>query len=295
MNKKKNVILIDGHSYLYRSYYGLFKNRHQYYHLDDIIYQILYIFKTMFIKYKPNKFIIIFDKDKKNFRNKIFEPYKKNRKKMPEKLKIQIPILIKILNNIGIPVISIPNVEADDVIGTISKQEEKKNRHVFIGTSDKDLTQLVNKNIHIINNMNNSILTENEVKKKYGVYPNFMIDFLSLVGDVSDNIPGVKGIGKTIAIKLINKIGPIKKIYKNLSKIHQMEFRGHQNIIKKLCDGKDMAFLSYQLIQLKFNVNIDKKYLPFNLKQLFQPCQYYNVKYINIIHDMKKIILNNQK
>ncbi|QCI27269.1 5'-3' exonuclease H3TH domain-containing protein [Buchnera aphidicola] len=291
--KKKVIILIDGNSYLYRVYYARLKNTNKNILCFQVIYNILYIFKKILIQYKPKKFIIIFDSKKKNFRNKIFKNYKNNRPKMPDILK-KISLKIKnILLNIGIPVIIIPKFEADDIIGTISKLAEKNGDYVLIGTCDKDLTQLVNKNIYILNNISNTILNSQDIYKKYGVNPNLMIDFLSLIGDQSDNIPGVLGIGKKTASILLNNIGCIKNIYNNIYKILSIKMKGRKNVIKKLYYGKKMAFLSYKLAKIKIDVKLNVKYKTLNLHSLFYPCTYDNYKYINIIYDIKNIIFNN--
>lgn len=292
MYKKKIVILIDGHSYLYRIYYSKIKKIHARFMCSQVIYSFLYIIKNILIYYKPEKLIIIFDSKKKNFRNKLFNQYKNNRPNMPNLLKL---ILIKIQNiliNIGIPILIIPTVEADDVIGTLSKISEKKGKFVLIITCDKDLSQLINNNIYVLNHINNSILNINTIKKQYGIVPHLIIDFLSLTGDKVDNIPGVMGIGKKTATILIKNIGSIQKIYDNLNQINTLIIRGKKNIIYKLKTGKKMAFLSYQLAKIKIDVYLNQKYESLNFCSLYSPCTFNNMYYMNIIYDIKNTIIN---
>ncbi|CAL4322496.1 5'-3' exonuclease H3TH domain-containing protein [Buchnera aphidicola] len=293
MNKKKNIILIDAYSYLYRIFYAKLKQNNIKKQSLNIELSLLNILKKMMIEFNPKKLIIVFDTKGKNFRNTIFKKYKINRIKMPYALQCQIPKILQLLTNVGIPVISMPNFEADDIIGTLSKIAEKHGDHVLIGTCDKDLAQLVNKNIYILNNMTNTILKEQNIKIKYGVPPKLIIDLLSLTGDTADNIPGVKGIGKKIAIALLINIGNITKIYNNFEKIRKLPLRGTQNIINKLINGKKMAFLSYKLAKIQCEINIVKKYeelnffIP-NLKNINK-----EIKYKKIIQDIQNVILNN--
>lgn len=295
MYKKKIIILIDGNSYLYRIYYAQCNKLHQKNLCSKVIYNMLYVLKNILLTYKPDNLIIVFDSKEKNFRNKIFHQYKKNRPSMPNLLKLIFLKMKNVLINIGIPIMSIPTFEADDVIGTLSQHAEKNGEFVLIVTCDKDLAQLVNKNIYILNNMDNNILNIYEIKKKYGVTPKLIIDFLSLVGDQSDNIPGVVGIGKKTAIKLINDIGCIKKIYNNFSKISHCNIRGLKNIIKKLYCGKKMAFLSYKLAKIKIDIKLNQEYQKINFLEIFCPCTFDNIKYIHMIYNIKNIIINNIK
>ncbi|CAL4043166.1 DNA polymerase I [Buchnera aphidicola (Takecallis arundicolens)] len=292
MYKKKIVILIDGHSYLYRIYYSKIKKIHAHLICTQVIYSFLYTLKNILKYYKPEKLIIIFDSKKKNFRNKLFQQYKNNRPNMPNLLKLILFKIQNILINIGIPILIIPTVEADDVIGTLSKISEKKGKFVLIITCDKDLSQLINNNIYVLNHINNSILNVETIKKKYGIVPKLIIDFLSLTGDTVDNIPGVVGIGKKTASILIKNIGNIKKIYNNLNKINTLIIKGKKNIIYKLQNGKKMAFLSYQLAKIKIDVNLNKTYESLNFCSLYSPCTFNNLYYIKIIYDIKNTIIN---
>ncbi|CAL4322309.1 DNA polymerase I [Buchnera aphidicola (Pterocallis alni)] len=288
MNNKKIIILLDGYSYIYRFYFVALKNQN----IENTIYLFFYTIQNILKTYLPKKFIVIFDSKEKNFRTKIFQKYKKNRKKIPFELIQIINTIYKILIHLGIPTLCIPNVEADDVIATISKLAEKNGDITLIGTIDKDLTQLVNKNIYILNKNHYNISSSVDIKKKYGVHPKYIIDLFALIGDQSDNIPGVKGIGKKTAIKLILSIGSINQIYKNLKKIHTLPLKGKKNILKKLIEGKNMAILSYKLIKLKINVDIKKKYTEITFQKNNNYLKPYNIKYFKMMHNIYYLIQN---
>ncbi|CAL4043511.1 DNA polymerase I [Buchnera aphidicola (Anoecia corni)] len=253
---QKNIILVDGTSCLYRAYYAFpffFNSKGQ---PSGAIYGVLNIIRSLFLNYDPYTMIIIFDSSKKNFRKKLYKNYKKNRSSMPENLKIQIDPLYQVIEYLGIPLIIESNVEADDVIGTLSKLAEQKNFSVLISSTDKDMAQLVNKNISIIDNSKKCILGPKEIKKKYGVKAEYINHFLALTGDVSDNVPGVLGIGKKTALILINRFGSIKNIYKNLKKIQELSLRGKVRIQKNLKKYQKNAFLSLKLTTIKLNVSL---------------------------------------
>ncbi|CAL4324222.1 DNA polymerase I [Buchnera aphidicola (Neophyllaphis podocarpi)] len=292
MISKKILILIDGSYYLYRSYYALKNLKNEKGEQSGAIYGVINLIINLIKKYKTKNIAIIFDYKKKNFRNKIFAEYKANRKIMPENLKNQIAPLIKIIKAIGIPFISIKNVESDDVIGTLCKQAEKDNRKVIIVTSDKDMAQLVTKNINIINDNIDYIMGIKEIKKKYGVYPKNIIDLLALTGDKSDNIPGIKGIGPKTAIKLIEEIGDLTLIYKNLKKILTIKIRGAKNIIKKLNKDKKNALISYKLVKIKLNVKLQISLENIKIKNTKIKTVLNLFKYYNFNKWIKQIELN---
>ncbi|CAL4322749.1 5'-3' exonuclease H3TH domain-containing protein [Buchnera aphidicola] len=292
MHKKKLVILLDGSYYLYKSYYGFMSLTSNTHKTSEAIYGILKIIRNILIQYAPHKLIIVFDSKKKNFRQKIFPEYKKNRIPIPKELKIQIPVIYKIIDDLGIPILSIPHVEADDVIGTLSVIAQKKGENVLIGTADKDFSQLVNEDVKIFNNINHTILGPKEIKKKYGVPPKLIIDLLSLMGDKTDNIPGIFGIGQKIATKLLLNIGCIIKIYKNINQILSLPIRNINNIFKKVKDGKNKAFLSYKLAKIKINVNLNQEYEKLIFLNKNKQIKYIYSKYQDLIIDIQKYIKN---
>ncbi|QJC34261.1 hypothetical protein GJT94_01950 [Enterobacteriaceae endosymbiont of Donacia cinerea] len=279
---KKKIILIDGSFCLYRAYYALPKLINTKGDPTGAIYGFIKIFNKI-IKMNINSyFLIIFDTKGISFRKKIFSEYKSKRTNMPDNLILQIKPLLKIIQAMGYNFISIKNIEADDIIGTLSLKAEQKNYLVFIFSLDKDITQLVNKNIKIINPINYSISGPKEIYKKYGVYPKFISDLLALSGDSIDNIPGVPGIGNKISQKLINKLGNLKNIYKNINIINNNNFRGGCNIKKKLIKYKKLVFLYHKLTKIKTNITLDIDYfnfLQFKIKPQINYLKYLFQKY----------------
>jgi len=223
------------------------------------------MFRKLLSQYNFYKMIVVFDSPMKTFRHNLFKQYKKNRSAMPIDLKNQIQPLYTKIKLLGIPSIIIPSVEADDIIGTLSYQAEKKGYFTLIATSDKDMAQLVTKNINIIDSIKNIILGPEAIKKKYGISPKLIIDFLALVGDTADNIPGVIGIGKKTAIILLTQLGSIEKIYNKIEQIKQLPLRGVKNIVEKLKQNKQMAFFSKALVTIKLDVSLHDTYKNFTL------------------------------
>ncbi|XRX42970.1 MAG: 5'-3' exonuclease [Buchnera aphidicola (Tetraneura sorini)] len=266
--KKPKIILIDGTFYLYKFYYTFptFQNKKK--EPTGAIFGLINMISKMFVLYNPKNLIVIFDSPIKNFRKILFSKYKSNRKKMPLLLQKQIVHIIKIIKYLGIPVVIVSKFEADDVIGTLSKMYEKKDYSVFISTKDKDMAQLVSKQIKIIDGTNKKILGIVEIKKKYGVFPKQICDFLGLIGDNSDNIPGVKGIGKKTAILLLEKFDSIKEIYNDINKISNIPVKRSNNIQKIIKNNKKKAFLSKTLATINTNVPIKIKKKQLKLKNL---------------------------
>ncbi|CAL4326487.1 5'-3' exonuclease [Buchnera aphidicola] len=258
MQKKKHpIIIIDGTLYLYYYYYGLR-------HFDNnsvtpcsAIWGILKMTSNLLKKYSSSKkIIIVFDSFKKTFRNKLFEKYKNNRPPMPNALYIQIQPLFNILKTIGIKTLAIPGIEADDIIGSLAYQLEEKGEKILIVSHDKDMIQLVTNNINILHKKNNCIITPETIKKKYGIQPKEFIDFLALMGDSSDNIPGVPKIGIKTALYLLSQFSNIRNIYYNIEKIPFLKLRNAKNIAIQLKNNKEIAFLSYQLATIKLDIPI---------------------------------------
>ncbi|QCI18393.1 5'-3' exonuclease [Buchnera aphidicola (Aphis nasturtii)] len=253
----KPVIIIDGTLYLYRSYFTF-----QFFNNDQenpygAIYGTLKTIKNILLKYyNSKKIIIVFDSSKKTFRNKIFSAYKNNRPKMPNSLYIQIQPLFNILKNIGIKTLSIPGVEADDIIGSFSHKLEQSGEKVLIVSHDKDMIQLITDNISVLNISNNEIITPKKIQKKYGINPQEFIDLLALMGDKSDNIPGIPKIGIKTALFLLQKFSNIRNIYNNIEKIQLLSLRNAKNISNQLKTYKDTAFLSYKLAKIKLDIPI---------------------------------------
>ncbi|VFP77850.1 DNA polymerase I [Buchnera aphidicola] len=255
--KKKIIILIDGNYCLYQTYFSYLKLKNKNGDSTGILYGCIKIFNRLIEIFNPKNIVIIFDTSKTTFRHQLYNKYKKHRKPMPSNLKQQIKPLKKIIQLLGIPIINIKNVEADDIIGSLSKKFTKKKYYVFIYSADKDLTQLVDKKVSIIpGNFITEVLNEKHVYKKYGVHAKCIADFLGLTGDSSDNIPGVPGIGKKTASALLKNFSSISDIYKNINRVVHLPIRNIKNITSSLEKNKKTAFLSYRLTKINQNIYI---------------------------------------
>ncbi|WP_168409898.1 DNA polymerase I [Erwinia amylovora] len=251
------LILVDGSSYLYRAYHAFPPLTNSAGEPTGAMYGVLNMLRSLLLQYKPSHVAVVFDAKGKTFRDELFEDYKSHRPPMPDDLRAQIEPLHKMVKAMGLPLLAIPGVEADDVIGTLALEAEKAGRAVLISTGDKDMAQLVTPDITLINTMNNAILGPDEVVEKYGIPPSLMIDFLALMGDSSDNIPGVAGVGEKTAQALLQGLGGVKDIYANLDKVATLTFRGAKTMAAKLEQNKEMALLSYQLATIKTDVELE--------------------------------------
>ena len=250
----KPLVLVDGSSYLFRAYHSpphLTNSRGE---ATGAIYGVVNMLKSLVKQYSPERMIVIFDAKGPTFRNEMYSEYKANRPPMPDDLRYQIEPLHKIIKAMGLPLIAIEGVEADDVIGTIADEQSKKGNDVLISTGDKDMAQLVNPHVTLINTMTNTVMDPDGVVGKFGIPPELIIDYLALMGDKVDNIPGVPGVGEKTAVALIQGLGSIKSIYENLDKVAGLGFRGSKTMSKKLEEHKDQLLLSYELATIKLDV-----------------------------------------
>lgn len=251
------LILVDGSSYLYRAYHAFPPLTNSAGEPTGAMYGVLNMLRSLLLQYKPSHVAVVFDAKGKTFRDELFEAYKSHRPPMPDDLRAQIEPLHTMVKAMGLPLLAISGVEADDVIGTLALAAEKTGKPVLISTGDKDMAQLVSPNITLINTMNNAILGPDEVEEKYGIPPSLIIDFLALMGDSSDHIPGVAGVGEKTAQALLQGLGGVKDIYDNLDKVATLTFRGAKTMAAKLEQNKEMAFLSYQLATIKTDVELE--------------------------------------
>lgn len=252
------LILVDGSSYLYRAYHAFPPLTNSAGEPTGAMYGVLNMLRSLIMQYKPSHVAVVFDAKGKTFRDELFESYKSHRPPMPDDLREQIAPLHEMVEAMGLPLLVVSGVEADDVIGTLARQASQKGIPVLISTGDKDMAQLVEPNITLINTMNNTILGPQEVEEKYGVPPELIIDFLALMGDSSDNIPGVPGVGEKTALALLQGIGSLEKIYDSLDDIASLGFRGSKTLAPKMAENRELAFLSYQLATIKTDVELDK-------------------------------------
>ncbi|AVX40210.1 DNA polymerase I [Yersinia massiliensis] len=251
------LILVDGSSYLYRAYHAFPPLTNSSGEPTGAMYGVLNMLRSLLLQYRPSHVAVVFDAKGKTFRDELFAEYKSHRPPMPDDLRLQIEPLHQMVKAMGLPLLVVSGVEADDVIGTLAQEAEKAGHAVLISTGDKDMAQLVTPNITLINTMNNAILGPQEVCEKYGVPPELIIDFLALMGDSSDNIPGVPGVGEKTAQALLQGLGGLDALFSNLDKISTLSFRGSKTMSAKLEQNKDVAYLSYKLATIKTDVELE--------------------------------------
>ncbi|QPG05688.1 DNA polymerase I [Salinimonas marina] len=250
-------ILVDGSSYLFRAFHGLPPLTNSKGQDTGAIYGVINMLRSLIRQYNPTHMAVIFDAKGKTFRDDIYTEYKANRPPMPDELGSQIKPLHEIIRAMGLPIIVEDGVEADDVIGTLAAQATEQGIDCLISTGDKDMAQLVNQHVTLINTMTNQLMDVPGVKEKFGIPPELVIDFLALKGDKVDNIPGVPGVGDKSAQALLNGIGGIDDIYQNLDKIADLGFRGSKSMAKKMQEYEEQARLSYELATIKCDVPLD--------------------------------------
>ncbi|MEC8377261.1 MAG: 5'-3' exonuclease H3TH domain-containing protein, partial [Pseudomonadota bacterium] len=262
-SKKPPFVLVDGSSYLFRAFHGLPPLTNSKGQDTGAIYGVVNMLKSLIKQYNPTHMAVIFDAKGKTFRDDIYKEYKANRPPMPDELRSQIEPLHAIIKAMGLPVIVESGVEADDVIGTLAKHATEKGIDTVISTGDKDMAQLVNQHVTLINTMTNQAMDVEGVNTKFGIPPELVIDFLALKGDKVDNIPGVPGVGDKSAQALLNGIGGIDAIYENLDKIADLSFRGSKTMAAKMQEYEEQARLSYTLATI--SVDLD---LPYDVETL---------------------------
>lgn len=251
-------ILVDGSSYLFRAYHSPPHLTNSKGEATGAIYGVVNMIKSLLRQYNPSHIVIVFDAKGKTFRNDMYSEYKANRPPMPDDLRTQIAPIHQIIKAMGLPIISIEGVEADDVIGTLADRASKEGRATLISTGDKDMAQLVNEHVTLINTMTNVVMDSDGVTEKFGVGPELIIDYLALMGDKVDNIPGVPGVGEKTAVAMLQGLGSCESIYQNLDQLAGLGFRGSKTMAKKMADNKELLDLSYELATIKLDVEIDQ-------------------------------------
>ena len=250
------LILVDGSSYLYRAYYAPPHLTNSKGEATGAVYGVVNMLRSLLSRYSPSHIAVVFDAKGKTFRNDMYGEYKAQRPPMPDDLRNQIEPLHRIIHAMGLPLISISGVEADDVIGTIALQASKEGRATLISTGDKDMAQLVNEHVTLINTMTDTIMGPEEVKTKYGVGPDRIIDFLALMGDKSDNIPGLPGVGEKTALAMLLGMGSVENILADPQSVVEVGFRGSKTMPAKIIENADMLKLSYALATIKTDVEL---------------------------------------
>jgi DNA polymerase-1 len=257
MATKTPLILVDGSSYLYRAFHALPPLTNSKGKPTGAVKGVINMMRRLQKDYPESTHVVVFDAKGKTFRDEIYSDYKAHRPPMPDDLRLQIEPIHKIIQAMGMPMLIIEGVEADDVIGTLALQATAAKQPVVISTGDKDIAQMVNEHIVMENTMTNTVLDRAGVIEKFGIPPELIIDYLALLGDKSDNIPGVPGVGEKTALGLLQGIGGLDAIYTRLDEVASLEFRGAKTMAPKLEAHRELAYLSYQLATIKTDVKMD--------------------------------------
>lgn len=251
------LVLVDGSSYLYRAYHALPPLTNSKGQPTGAVKGVVNMMRRLIKDYPQSQIAVVFDAKGKTFRDDMFAEYKANRPPMPDDLRPQVQPILDIVQAMGLPLLVVEGVEADDVIGTLARQATEQKRDVVISTGDKDMAQLVNEHVTLVNTMTETVLDIPGVNLKYGFGPELMIDYLALMGDKVDNIPGVPGVGEKTAQGLIQGLGGLDAIYADLEKVRTLTFRGAKNMPEKLIEHREMAYLSYRLATIKTDVELE--------------------------------------
>ena len=243
------LILIDGSSFLFRAFYvpQLKRMTTTSGQPTGAVFGTINMIKSLQSEYPQAQLVAIFDAKGKNFRHEIYEQYKANRPPMPDELRSQVEYVHQAIAALGIPLVIEPEVEADDVIGTYAKQAEQQGAKVLIASSDKDLAQVVTANVHMVDTMKKIVLDEAGVVEKFGVRPEQIIDYLTLMGDSSDNVPGVPKVGPKTAVKWIKEYGSLDDIIANAEKIGGKVGENLREFIPQIPRSKDLVTIRCEL------------------------------------------------
>jgi len=248
-NKTKPLVLVDGSSYLYRAFHALPALTNSRGEPTGAVYGVVNMLRRLLADYDPERMAVVFDARGKTFRDELFAEYKANRPPMPDELASQVEPLHAIVRALGLPLLVEPGVEADDVIGTLAARAAAAGQPVVISTGDKDMAQLVDDHVTLVNTMSNTVLDRAGVEEKFGVPPERIIDFLALVGDASDNIPGVPKVGPKTAVKWLTEYGSLDGIVE-----HAAEIKGKAG--ENLCASLEQLPLSRRLATIRVDLEL---------------------------------------
>ena len=250
MNESSPFVLVDGSSYLYRAYHAMPELTNSKGQSTGTIYGVVNMLRKLLRDYQPSHIAVVFDAKGKTFRDAMFPEYKANRPPMPDDLREQIEPIHAIVRAMGLPLLMIDGVEADDVIGTLAQQATEQSIKTVISTGDKDMAQLVNQYVTLINTMSNTLTDVSAVHEKYGIAPNRIVDYLALMGDKVDNIPGVPSVGPKTATKLLQQYDSLDGVI-----AHADEVKGKMG--EKLRETAPQLPLSYELATIKLDVDLE--------------------------------------
>ena len=253
------IVLVDGSSYVYRAFHALPPLTNSKGQATGAVKGVINMLRRLLKDYPESPVVGVFDAKGKTFRDDLYPEYKANRPSMPDELREQIVPIHSIVRAMGLPFLCVEGVEADDVIGTLARQASEQGRSVVISTGDKDMAQLVDKHTTLVNTMTDTVMDEAGVEQKFGIPPSLIIDFLALMGDKVDNIPGVAGVGEKTALGLLQGLGSLDDIYASLDKVAELSFRGAKTMAPKLEAEKANAYMSYELATIKTDVELDQR------------------------------------
>ena len=254
--EKAPVVLVDGSSYLYRAFHAMPPLTNGKGQPTGAVKGVINMLRSLVKAYPDSCIVVIFDAKGKTFRDDIYPEYKAQRPPMPDEMRPQIEPIHNIIKAMGLPLIVIEGVEADDVIGTYAAQATQLEIPVVVSTGDKDMAQLVNEHVTLVNTMTDTVMDPQGVIERFGIPADLIIDFLALMGDKVDNIPGVAGVGEKTALGLLQGIGSLDQIYADLEPVRELPIRGAKKLPEKLAAEKDKAYLSYELATIKCDVEL---------------------------------------
>ena len=257
MSQNTPLVLVDGSSYLYRAFHALPPLTNSKGKPTGAVKGVINMLRRLQKDFPESPVVVVFDAKGKTFRDKIYNEYKANRPPMPDDLRVQIEPIHQIIRAMGVPMLAVEGVEADDVIGTLSVQGANAGIEVVVSTGDKDMAQLVNEHVTLVNTMTETVMDIPGVIDKFGIKPELIIDYLALMGDKVDNIPGVAGVGEKTALALIQNLGGIDDIYQKLDQVADLTIRGAKKLGDKLLASEDDARLSYELATIKLDVGLE--------------------------------------
>ncbi|MFO7593184.1 MAG: 5'-3' exonuclease H3TH domain-containing protein, partial [Pseudomonadota bacterium] len=248
----KILVLVDGSSYLYRAFHAMPALTNSKGEPTGAVYGVTNMLRRLLKDYDPAHVAVVFDAKGKTFRDEIYPEYKANRPPMPDELRSQIGPIHAIVRAMGFPLLCIDGVEADDVIGTLAKQAEEQGMKVIVSTGDKDMAQLVNEHVTLVNTMTETEMDPDGVVEKFGIPAERIVDYLALIGDTVDNVPGVPKVGPKTAVKWLEQYGSLEAII-----AHAGEFKG--KVGEYLRDSLEQLPLSRELVTIKCDVAMDLK------------------------------------
>lgn len=256
MAQSPPLVLVDGSSYLYRAFHALPPLMNSKGMPTGAVKGVINMVRRLAKDYPESPIAVVFDAKGKTFRDEIYAEYKANRPPMPDDLRPQVEPIHKIIEAMGLPLLVVDGVEADDVIGTFARQAQEQKRDVVVSTGDKDMAQLVCDHVTLVNTMTDTKMDVQGVQEKFGLPPELIIDYLALMGDKVDNIPGVPGVGQKTAVALLQALGGLEQIYAQLDEVPGLSIRGAKSLAVKLQDNRDQAYLSHSLATIKTDVDL---------------------------------------